>query len=166
MYYNCNFCHIRILRHSGHITCCACSNDYHIKCITIVPAEISYIRNNSSEWLCESCLSTNLPFNQIEDQNEFLDTTICLNYTGINSRQISDKVLNPIEIKADFNEMDVFNDVDPDVNFYNGFQQSINKCKYYMEDVFNKELGNNSSADCFSMMHLNIRKAKKKTWEI
>ena len=150
---------MRILRHAGYITCCFCKKHYHLKCNSIVPSEISYMRANSSEWLCETCLSENFPFNHIEDQAEFLDTLFSLNYSRTDLCYLSDKIFNPIDINENFNEM--LNDVDPDVNYYNGFQQSIDKCKYYIEDIFNDEVGKNSSGDYFSMMHLNIRSAKK-----
>ena len=50
-----------------------------------------------------------------------------------------------IDSNEEFIEM--LNDIDPDVNYYNGFQQSIDKCKYYIEDVFNKEVSKNSTGE-------------------
>ena len=161
MYYKCNQCHLKILRHAYHILCNACKRYYHMKCLTIVPVEIDYLKENSSEWLCETCLSENLPFNNIENQNEFLDTIFCLNHTGNHFCQISEKIFNPIELNEDYNEIDALNDVDPDLNFYNGLQQSINNCKYYLEDVFNEEYNNSPNNEHFSMLHMNIRSVKR-----
>ena len=105
------------------------------------------------------CLSQNLPFNHIEEESEFLDTIYSLYHSRSGMCYLSDMIFNPIDVNEDFDKM--LNDVDPDMNYYNRFQQSFDKCKYYMEDGFNDEVGKNSTCGHFSMLHLNIRSAKK-----
>ena len=132
-----------------------------MKCISIVPDEIDYIKVNASEWLCEPCLSNVFPFNHIEDQDEFDDTLFNLFRSGSSLCFLSDKIFSPIDVNADFNEFDMLNDLDPDINFYNSVQQSIGKCKYYFEDMFNDEIRKNTASNFLSMIHINIRSAKK-----
>ena len=148
---------MKILRHSTYISCSYCLKYYHVKCISIVPQEMTNLIDNASEWICESCVSQIFPYNHIEEQHEFIRTISNSNRLS----ELSDQVFNPFDIHEDFNELCILDDVDPDLNYYNVIQQSISKCKYYNEDAFNVEINKQAIETCFSMFHLNIRSAKK-----
>ena len=62
------------------------------------------------------CLSHLLPFNFIEDNNDFYAAVQELsNSTADSLRYLSEKVFQPFE--SDFNEYEELNDIDPDINF-------------------------------------------------
>ena len=53
-------------------------------------------------------------------------------------------------------------DIDPDLHFYQEFNQATVKCKYYLETKFNDEISEpNGTKDVLSLCHVNIRSAKK-----
>ena len=162
MYSNCSLCNKKILRHDKKIVCCHCNRDYHSKCITIIPEEIAQINANASEWLCGTCLTDIFPFNHIEDHEDYSKVLHDMFHTTSNLCFLSDKIFSPIDLNHDLNEYDMLKDLDPDVNFYNNIEHTItSKCKYYFEDMFNREINENLSNDFLSMIHLNIRSAQK-----
>ena len=53
-------------------------------------------------------------------------------------------------------------DIDPDLHFYQEFNQSTVKCNYYLETKFNDEISKpNGTKDVLSLCHVNIRSARK-----
>ena len=151
------------MRHARNIICRFCKCDYHLSCITIAPDEINRIILNASDWLCEPCLAGVFPFNHIEDNNEYNDTLFNLFHTRSNMCSVSEKIFSPLDVNTEFNAHEFFNDIDPDVNFYDGIVQAIGDCKYYLEDMFNDDIIKNANrvTNTFSMIHLNIRSMKK-----
>ena len=101
-----------------------------------------------------TCISEALPFNQIDDDIEYLQALSHKDHFEIYWDSIYEKLFNPFT----FNEDDHFlDDVDPDDNFYNDIMtHSSSLCKYYLQDDFNKEILNYSK-DAFSLCHLNVR---------
>ena len=67
----CKLCEKRVLAHSKSVSCVICKNKYHCKCITINDSEIISLLS-ATDWYCESCISEELPFNQIDNDIEFL----------------------------------------------------------------------------------------------
>ena len=54
------------------------------------------------------------------------------------------------------------NDIDPDLHFYQEFNQATVKCNYYLETKFNDEISEpNGTKDVLSLCHVNIRSAIK-----
>ena len=52
-------------------------------------------------------------------------------------------------------------DIDPDLNFYQEFNQTTVKCNYYLETKFNDEMSEpNGTKDVLSLCHVNIRSAR------
>ena len=58
--------------HGPHkITCCICHIIYHMKCLSLCQDELNSLEYNRPKWFCEMCLFVSLPFNHIEDNNDF-----------------------------------------------------------------------------------------------
>ena len=54
-------------------------------------------------------------------------------------------------------------DIDPDLNFYQEFNQATVKCNYYLETKFNDEMSEpNGTKYVLSLCHVNIRSARNK----
>ena len=105
------------------------------------------------------CLSHFLPFNFIEDNNDFYAAVQELsNSTADSLRYLSEKVFQPFE--SDYNEYEELNDIDPDFNFFNAMSQN-RCCNYYLESSFNNMINKTKEKNIFSLCHLNIRSMKK-----
>ena len=80
------------------ITCCICHSTHHMKCLSICPNELNALECNSPEWFCEICLSQQLVFNHIEENNDFYAAVHKLSKsTAEYLRYLSDKVFQPFE---------------------------------------------------------------------
>ena len=114
----CRTCNKRILRHAYHIRCALCRGCYHLKCITLIPEEIEQLKCTSTTWYCRSCNSDIFPYNNIEDNNEFLN---CLKDHHLQDCGINlptdDLLFQPFDLDKDLHDIPN-GDVDPDVNFY------------------------------------------------
>ena len=74
---------------------------------------------------------------------------------------ISEKLFIPFELN-DNDHGAGLSDVDPDLNFFNGYNQVGAKCNYYLDSSFNEDLAKNKCAkDVFSVCHANIRSVSK-----
>ena len=105
---------------------------YHMKCISTVPEEMEAINNNSSEWICRSCLMHIFLFNNTNDDSEFIQ--LCSNRQK-HGCQISDLLYNPYDSNSE--EYMGFQDSDPDTNFY--FEKKLCNgllCNYNSKDSF------------------------------
>ena len=69
---NCPICNHKVLQHARKVICIVCSKNYHLKCISIDPDYMNEIEKIRQTWYCCDCLSSILPFNCIDDDNEFL----------------------------------------------------------------------------------------------
>ena len=53
-------------------------------------------------------------------------------------------------------------DIDPDLHFYQEFNQATVKCNYYLDTKFNEEITEpTGSTNFLSLCHVNIRSARK-----
>ena len=114
---NCPVCDRHVNRHCKQISCSLCCAIYHMKCISLVPNDLSELCQTPT-WYCRNCLGELFPFNHIEDDKLFVAeiNTFGLNAVSINSS--FDLLFNPFEL----NEDDYYSplcEIDPDVNFYN-----------------------------------------------
>ena len=157
----CPTCEHRCLRHCLKLKCCFCMFVYHLKCITLCPKEQEYLLDNESTWLCCKCNCTVFPYNNIEDDSEFLNTLADVD--DQTSLLFSDRLLQP----ADMHFTDVVNtpidEIDPDLHFYNEAQLHVGRnCNYFLEDQFTHEVNTVRSNDGLrlqqlSFFHANIR---------
>ena len=126
---------------------------YHMKCISLISADLDYMLTNIHNWMCIQCTSNLLPFNQIED-----DFVLACCIQPCNELLSSDLIYNPFG--SDREDIDNQNEFDPDQNFYNE-QNLFNgfSCRYYLEDSFNEKLKSCAFelSQCFSLCHINIR---------
>ena len=154
----CHICNKRVLTHALKIGCHVCNEMYHMKCISLTPADHVYMQNNIHNWMCLHCTSSIFPFNQIEDDNDFL---LACDIQRCHELLSSDLVYNPFgsELEEIHNQIEF----DPDHNFYNE-QNLFNgySCSYYLEDLFNEKLQSFACdlSQCFSLCHINIRSIK------
>ena len=107
-----------------------------MKCTPLASADLDYMLTNIHNWICVQCTSDLFPFNQIEDDNDFV-LACCIQ--PCNELLSSDLIYNPFGSDREY--IDNQNEFDPDQNFYNepnlfnGFS-----CRYYLEDSFNEKL--------------------------
>ena len=118
--------------------------------------EMTYITVNAIGY-AQTALQI-FPFNQIEDENEFIDECQLRMKASL---KISDLIYNPFESNSSNDRL--CSDFDPDINFYaeenlfNGYS-----CRYYLEDQFNEKLNSLhiDNGQNLSMCHINIRSMK------
>ena len=116
--------------HSHQIQCCVCFNHYHMKCITPSPEDLLKLTNERNEWYCPTCLSTIFPYNSIGDGNDFIATitdTFCLSDKSL--CYLSDKLFMPFELN-DKDHSSALCGIDPELHFYQEFNQATVKCNY------------------------------------
>ena len=159
---NCTTCCRRFQSHFRKIMCCVCKNEFHIKCVTLSPEGIQQIEENYTNWFCQTCTTEIFPFNKIEDDLDFLSAMkdMCMSSQQSFS-YLSEKRFIPFELN-DNDHGSGLSDVDPDLNFFSGYNQVGAKCNYYLESSFNEDLAKNKCAkDVFSVCHANIRSVSK-----
>ena len=67
----CLICSKRILTHARKLQCLICKRFCHLNCISIRKCEVSNL-NNKNDWYCMMCMSTELPFLNIVDDDDFI----------------------------------------------------------------------------------------------
>ena len=71
----CNTCSTRLQSHSRFMTCSVCSECYHFRCLPNIDASDSvYLDKDSLPWICVICSGSIFPFNQCDDDCDFLET--------------------------------------------------------------------------------------------
>ena len=133
-----------------------------MKCITLCPDYIQKLTEEMNNWYCPTCLSCLFPYNLISDENDFISAIT--NISGESHQYfcyLSDKLFMPFELN-DKDHSSALCDIDPDLHFYQEFNQATVKCNYYLETKFNDEISEpNGTKDVLSLCHVNIRSAKK-----
>ena len=75
---------------------------------------------------------------------------------------LSDILFSPFELNDYDHQFDTF-DADPDLNYFNSFNQYITNCNYFLESAFINEMSKSyQMKQNFSLCHLNIRSMRKK----
>ena len=157
---NCPICNHKILQHVRKVLCIVCSKHFHMKCISIDPDYINEIEKTRKTWHCCDCLTSILPFNCIDDDNEFFLSINDL-VTTSHIQYLSDILFSPFELNDYDHQFDTF-DADPDLNYFNSFNQYITNCNYFLESAFINEMSKlYQMKQNFSLCHLNIRSMSK-----
>ena len=158
---NCPICTKKILSHAKKIHCSVCYAVHHIKCISIDPVIIAHLEDRNESWYCSICLIDIFPYNAIADDDEFVsaitsNSTMSLNY-------LSDKLFMPFELNDSEHLAGSCNeDIDPDIQFFNTFNQNITRCNYQTQESFTKEICTSAvKQKVFSLCHINIRSIRK-----
>ena len=107
-------------------------------------------------------LSCFFPYNLITDENDFISAIAdnsCVSQKSF--CYLADKLLMPFELN-DKDHRSALCDIDPDLHFYQEFNQATVKCNYYLEIKFNDEISKpNGKKDASSFSHVNIRSARQ-----
>ena len=158
---NCPICSKKISNHASKLSCSVCQAVYHMKCISIDPTIIAQL-NYDETWFCCNCLISMFPFNNIENTDEFISATSASN-TVSSLCYLSDLLFMPFELNDSDNLADMYNnDINPDIHFFNNFQQHVTSCNYLTETSFIKATSTpRLKKQCFSLCHLNIRSIKR-----
>ena len=65
----CTICKTSSKRYRYKLTCANCRQKIHLKCTRFTKLEFNDLAQN--DWMCQTCVGEILPFNQIEDDNDF-----------------------------------------------------------------------------------------------
>ena len=126
----CDICLKKFQSHSTKITCCICSKGYHMKCITLCPDYTQKLTEEMNDWYCPTCLSCLFPYNLITDENDFISAIADISCVSQKSFcYLSDKLFMPFELN-DKDHRSALCDIDPDLHFYQEFNQATVKCNY------------------------------------
>ena len=151
----CRKCFGNILSHSRVLRCIFCKSYSHIACYAVSRQEYDVM----NEWVCIDCLSENLPFYNIEDDNEFKNVIYEQIYGGkFDFKRLNEKMFVPFELNQSYN-IPTF-DMDPDVNYFRESRFSNNTiCNYYTEETFARQFSsrNDKMKNGLSIYHHNIR---------
>ena len=158
----CPICTKNILSHAIKLRCAICSIFYHMKCISIDPVVISQLEADKDTWYCHICLTQIFPYNNIDSNEEFISTTTasCL---PSSLSCLSEKLFMPFELNdSDYLASVCNEDIDPDLHFFNSFNQHVANCNYLTEASFSKAICTpNLKKQSLSICHLNIRSIRK-----
>ena len=133
---------------------------YHLNCILLSSEEINDIKDNQQTWFCSPCIAEVFPFNQIEDDVEFVATIEDITVSGTAMCYLSEKVFIPFELN-DKDHSSLLCDPDPDLHYFKSFNQVIANNNYFTETSFKEHINKCWDKDAFSMCHLNIRSISK-----
>ena len=107
------------------------------------------------------CITEIFPFNNIEDEVDFLANIDASTLPRNSMCYLSDKVFIPFELN-DKDHSSLLCDPDPDLHYFNSFNQVKANSNYYTETSFKEHVTKCTNAkDMFSMCHLNIRSISK-----
>ena len=161
----CYICVKNILTHARKVTCCICQKIFHVKCISLSPEYMISIQDNSESWYCTYCIQTVFPFNNIEDDIDFLAEIEQSSSADKSLMYLSDKLLIPFELN-DKDHSSILSETDPDLHYFNSFNQLGHNCNYFLQSKFNTLIQeSNIASDVFSVCHINIRSLKKNLTE-
>ena len=155
----CITCNNRILNHDFSLECTVCKKSFHLKCLFPISRN-DLVNLDINHWICVNCLSDNLPFLNISDDNDFEDSINDLN-NDIQGLHNLNNVFNPFDLNDD--DLLYIDDADPD-NFFNDLSclSNIKNCKYYNVVSFKDKCNDiNLVNNMLSLIHVNIRSVRK-----
>ena len=107
------------------------------------------------------CITEIFPFNNIEEEVDFLANIDASTLPRNSMCYLSDEVFIPFELN-DKDHSSLLCDPDPDLHYFNSFNQVKANSNYYTETSFKEHVTKCTNAkDMFSMCHLNIRSISK-----
>lgn len=152
--FTCQLCSLSLSESVDSIECAACKQIFHFDCY----ATYCYSDAPAETWLCIQCLGHIFPFNNIHDNDEFLDA-VCKE-TDYSITYEND--VNLDIFPKDFDDHPILNsnDIDPDINLFDdlAWNSSYITPESYSTNVTEKETLN--------IMHLNCRSIVNKQSEI
>ena len=154
----CEICKKRLQRHEKKAPCNICFKSTHLRCLpNYSESDKEYALNSNGHWTCTCCLANIFPFYNVDD-NDTLLHEINEQIEHIHDIDaLNSLIFHPFEL----NDIDDFNDLDPDQNYYNPLMnQSLLNCKYYYTDQLNAETHTRTSEQ-ISLLCMNIRSLRK-----
>ena len=162
----CSTCLRNILSHNQKVNCYNKTHWFHKKCLpNFTENDFIYAKNTTNYWSCTICNTTNFPFNNIEDDEEFIKMANKQNFltSTLNNEDLIEKLINPADIDKEIHDQ-YLNDIDPDLNYYaQEINSTLESSNYQSTDLINININNMNSMSnyVFSLLHLNIRSAPK-----
>ena len=161
----CSVCLKRVLSHSSYLKCACCFHYCHYLCVPNLTKNDSIIISNEYDsWFCPPCMTENLPFIHISDDQEYIETIATLHHhiPDVTISDLNKLVFNPFEINDDNRNNCKLFECDPDLQYFNTLSNNATNCDYFLEDTFNTRCSKEVlSADHFSICHINIRSIPK-----
>ena len=111
--------------------------------------DLLYKNRNKNIWFCTKCTKDIFPYNNIEDEHDFI-MALSENWVNDIPFQHFPTAENLFFSPFDLNENHdlPLSDADPDIQFYKHQCNSLlNSCDYYHEDSFNKKLTDMNISD-------------------
>ena len=128
---NCYICVKNILTHARKVTCCICHKEFHVKCISLsLEYMMISIQDNSESWYCTCCIQIVFPFNNIEDDIDFLAEIEQPSSPDKSLMYLSAKLLIPFEL-IDKDHSSILSETDPDQHYCNSFNQLGHNSNYF-----------------------------------
>ena len=130
----------------------------HLRCLpNYSESDKDYALNLNGHWTCTCCLSNIFPFFNIEENDTLLYEINEKSQHIHDIDTLNSLIFHPFEL----NDIDDFNDLDPDQNYYNPLMsQCLSDCKYYYTDQLDTETHSKTS-DQISIFCMNIRSLRK-----
>ena len=114
----CPICKRKVQSHALQILCKVCHCLFHMKCLSLESAVLKKLVDDENEWFCSLCISNELPFNHIENDNEFIISVCGVNQSCLERVNMIDNMLTLTSEyeNCDFDHFRI--DFDPDEIFY------------------------------------------------
>ena len=115
-----------------------------------------------NDWFCGKCITELFPYNHLDNDVDFITASFDVSEsTGKSLCYLFEKLFVPFELN-DQDHTSFLTDADPDIHFYNTFNQSSVECNYYLETTFNNDLDKTKGMrEVLSLCHMNIRSVRK-----
>lgn len=148
----CGVCVKFIQSNQKAIFCDLCKKWIHLKCTELSRVDYISLDGSPNEWFCSPCLQNLFPFNQIDDDIEFVLAIQDYNFLNSCYNSFKDLVFNPYAFTSPLVNL---SDLDPDNQFYSTNTIVNNDSKYFTDENFITEFSSKSNA--FSLIHFNAR---------
>ena len=105
----CKTCHRKVQSFNKHVQCKNCKYKHHSTCVRLDKDSC----NVSSTWYCPHCIQTILPFNHIDEDEDFFSAVMEQRLNcSFRFHEMNSRVFVPFEINQDSNTP--FTEIDPD----------------------------------------------------
>jgi hypothetical protein len=119
---------------------------------------------SDAKWICSLCSADILPFNHYDDDEDFInalsDNWFVKDVLSIEN--LNERLFNPFELD-DIESNILYDDIDPDCNYFRDLDVTSHPSVYHTVDTFNEYIHTSDTDDVLSLsyLHLNIRSIPK-----
>ena len=120
------------MAHDNTANCTTCYTHWHAKCLPIYSTDdFQYASNPANNWTCPHCLRDLFPFNNIENNIDFIQAITNPNPNTIDIESLESMIYDPFDTN-NADEEGFLSDIDPDKKFLGEIRgTAISECKYY-----------------------------------